>query len=332
MRVPFISEMGSLLRMTMRRTGGFVIALHEIPSERVARFVEGMKPAQPVPLDEVVRRRKEGKSCSGLFAITIDDGVGDNVRALSKLFHDRQWPATFYLPTQYLDTGEPMAFQLWWRLKPILPRKKLELESGVVDLSAAPAFRAFSRKMESMWYSERQEAYLPLTRDLARAVMKELKISAKELRAPAPITWAEVKQIGASGLVRFESHGVSHTAMSALTERELVTEMSASQQIISEHTGRACRHLCYPFGSLESIGSLAPKVARRFYDSASTMTLGSVDVADPWLLPRIPLYPTNSMLFARTKIFLKCWTGPTGAKWRGEREPESQTSGARAAQ
>lgn len=47
-------------------------------------------------------------------------------------------------------------------------------------------------------------------------------------------------------------------------------------------------------------------LAQRFYDSAVTMSLGSVDRADPWLLPRIPLYSKNSVLFARMKILLKC--------------------------
>jgi len=36
------------------------------------------------------------------------------------------------------------------------------------------------------------------------------------------------------------------------------------------------------------------------------MNLGHVDHANPWLLPRIPLYPKNSILFARLKILLKC--------------------------
>jgi len=36
------------------------------------------------------------------------------------------------------------------------------------------------------------------------------------------------------------------------------------------------------------------------------MTLGSVDGANRWLLPRIPLYPENSTRFAHMKILLKC--------------------------
>jgi hypothetical protein len=94
--------------------------------------------------------------------------------------------------------------------------------------------------------------------------------------------------------------------MSALTEKELVFELRHSRDVVTERTGRECRHLAYPFGSPRSIGSLAPAAAARFYDSATTMTLGHVDSADPWLLPRIPLHPENSALRARLKVLLKC--------------------------
>jgi glycosyltransferase involved in cell wall biosynthesis/peptidoglycan/xylan/chitin deacetylase (PgdA/CDA1 family) len=299
----------------MRLSGGFVIALHNIPPQRVADFVVGFSPARVIPLKELVQRRREGKSCFGLFAITVDDGVGDNVRALAQLFQDRMWPATFYLPTQYLDSGAPLAFQLWARLKPLLPRKKLELKSGLVDLSRPAAIEELSRKLEHMWYGQRIESYLPLTLELAEIVAREAAIK-KELQGPAPIAWQEVTELSRDDLISFESHGVSHAAMSALTEEEIVFEMRHSQQVIEGHTGRPCRHLCYPFGSPLSIGTLAPKLARRFYDSATTMSLGPVDFADPCLLPRIPLYPTNSVRFAQMKMLLKCSVlNPSVAKW-----------------
>jgi hypothetical protein len=94
--------------------------------------------------------------------------------------------------------------------------------------------------------------------------------------------------------------------MSSLADEELVFELKQSRDRISEHTGRPCRHLAYPFGSPQSIGSRAPAMAQQFYDSAVTMDLGHVDFADPWLLPRLPLYPENSKRFAQLKILLKC--------------------------
>jgi peptidoglycan/xylan/chitin deacetylase (PgdA/CDA1 family) len=283
-----------------------VLAFHEIPPERLAGFVDCLRPAQPVHLSELVQRSKECRSTSGLFAITVDDGVGDNVRALARLCLAKAWPVTFYIPTQYLDTGVGMTFQWWRHLKPLLPRKKLELTSGVIDLSRTRAIDGLSRKMEQLWYSQRLESYLPLMAELVAIVSRERGVTRKAIQPAPPITWREVADISRNDLIRFESHGVSHAAMSTLTEQELVFEMKHSRDLVTEHTGRPCRHLAYPFGNWQSIGAGAAAMAERFYDSAVTMNLGHVDSANPWLLPRIPLYPKNSILFARLKILLKC--------------------------
>src|SRR6266851_3510502 len=125
-----LSDMSLFRRFITGFSGGFVLAFHEIQPERLAEFADCLRPAQAIHLSELVQRSKERKSTSGLFAITVDDGVGDNVRDLARLFHARAWPATFYLPTQYLNTGEGMAFHWWRRLKPFLPHRKLESKSG----------------------------------------------------------------------------------------------------------------------------------------------------------------------------------------------------------
>ena len=283
-----------------------MLAFHEIPPERLAEFVDCFRPAQAIHLSELVQRSKERQSTSGLFAITVDDGVGENVRTLARLFLAKGWPATFFLPTRYLDTGEGMLFQWWKRLKPLLPRKKVELKSGVIDLSASNAADALSKKMELLWHSQRLESYLPLTMELAEIAIRETGLTRAAIQPPSPITWQEVADISKKDLIRFESHGVSHAAMSSLTEKELVFEMRHSRDLVTEHTGRPCRHLAYPFGNWQSIGARTAATAQRFYDSAVTMKLGHVDFANPWLLPRIPLYPENSIPFARLKILLKC--------------------------
>ena len=127
-----------------------------------------------------------------------------------------------------------------------------------------------------------------------------------EIEPPSPITWPEVEALSTHDLIRFESHGITHTAMSALTEEQIAFEMKQSRDLIAGHTGRQCRHLAYPYGGEESIGGLAPSIARRYYDSSVTMSPGRVEGTDPWLLPRIPFYAENSRSLARLKLLLKC--------------------------
>ena len=306
-----MAGVGFLPAVRERYSGGLVLAFHEIPPQRLAEFVDRLKPGQAVSLSELVKRNKARKPTSGLFAITVDDGVGDNVRALAQLFLARHWPATFYLPTRYIETGEGMAFQWWRRLQPVLPRRKLELRSGVLDLSRPGAVRALSKKMELLWHSQPLESYLPLIMELVDLITHEGLVSRAALQPNAPITWAEVRLLAGTGLIQFESHGVTHAAMSALREEELVSEMKHSRDVVTEQSGRPCRHLAYPFGSPLSIGTQAVAVAERFYDSAATMAMGGAARAHPWLLPRIPLYANNSITLAWMKTLFRysptCW-------------------------
>jgi peptidoglycan/xylan/chitin deacetylase (PgdA/CDA1 family) len=289
------------------RHSGFVLAFHVIPSEQLVAFVENLSPLQPIPLDELVRRVRQRKSTSGVFAITVDDGVGENVRAITSALAGRGWPATFYLPTHYIDTGQPMAFQWWAEIEQLLPSRTVHLPSGAFDLSCAAGRQALWDNMQSLWHTQRPESYCLTINELIDAALREHGISRESLNPPTPITWAEVSQLSCNGLFQFESHGVSHAAMSSLTAEEIKREMRQSKETIAQHTGRVCRHLAYPFGNPLSIGEIAPVLAQQVYDSAVTMTLGQADGAHPWLLPRIPLYPENSKLFAQCKILLTCY-------------------------
>ena len=313
-------------KLRMRLSSGFVLAFHDIQPDRLSELVDCIRPAQAVSLSELVKRNKAGKSTAGLFAITVDDGVGETVRGLTQLFRDRGWPATFYIATNYLDSKEGMVFQWWRNLLPFLPPRKIELKSGVIDLSRRGAIRDLSRKMEVMWHSQRMESYLPLTLELAEIAMRESGLDIDAIQPPEPITWPEVTEISRGDLIRFESHGVSHAAMSTLTDEELLFEMKYSRDRVSRYTGRPCRHLAYPFGSSRSIGPRAAHIAKTLYDSAATMTLGSVDSANPWLLPRIPLYPQNPTWYVNLKILLKCSrvNGLLGA--RGGELPIAETA------
>lgn len=291
-------------RLISSHSAGFIIAFHDIPPDPAAAFIEALHPLQPVPLPDLIQRKKT----TGLFAITVDDGVDGTVRGLSKLFIARQWPATFYLPTDYLDKREAMAWQWWRAILPLLPSRKIELKSAVLDLSRPGALEALAKSMERRWHADRLESYLPFTRELIDFVLAENNLARETLQPPVAITWPEVERLAANDLLRFESHGVTHAAMSSLNEGELDFELRHSRDTIAAHTGRECRHLAYPFGSWQSIGPRAAAAAARFYNSATTMTLGHIGGENPLLLPRIPLYPENSTRIARLKVLLKCTT------------------------
>jgi peptidoglycan/xylan/chitin deacetylase (PgdA/CDA1 family) len=279
--------------------GGYILAFHDLTAERFAALVTALVPDAPVHLDDLVTRVRRGESTRGLFAITVDDGVAATVRAVAAEANRRQWPVTFFLPTAYLDSGDAMPFQWLDAVSPWLSGLRIQTAEGTVDLTDTAARVAFLRRLTRLMYTRPADAYRPLILTL----VQEVRRRHPELRSPpAPISWAEVTELSASPMLRFESHGVTHTAVSGLPIRELDRELRESRDRIAEHTGRPCRYFCYPYGGEISIGREAPARVARYYSAAVTMTRGRLGGADPVLLPRIPLYSRDSGAVARLKV------------------------------
>src|SRR6266478_3762906 len=94
-----------------RRRGGVILVFHEITFDVLAAHLNHLAAMYTfVPLDEFVRRLAAQKSTVGLAVITFDDGLNTVTEAAASLATDHGWPMTFYLPTRYLDTGEPYWF------------------------------------------------------------------------------------------------------------------------------------------------------------------------------------------------------------------------------
>lgn len=264
--------------------GGFVAAYHDLPADRFVAQVEALAPNRPISLSELVLRLRQGKSTSGLFALTLDDGVGTTVRDIAQACEAHGWPVTFYLPSGYLDDGRGMPFQWLAQITPYLP----------ADFDM--------RGMERAMWTQPRELYEPVIQGLVAGLLSSGRVAEDQIQPPAPIPWEEVSQLSRNPLVNFGSHGVSHTALSALSEEGVERELRTSQDRISSHTGRPCRDFCYPFGGPESIGERVPALVQRFYDSATTMSRGRLKGADCSLLPRIPIYAKDDPKMARLKI------------------------------
>jgi peptidoglycan/xylan/chitin deacetylase (PgdA/CDA1 family) len=295
-------------KLIARKTHGFVTAFHDLPAEDMERLIDAFVGLEAVHLGELVDRAKAGKPTRGLFAITVDDGVHRSVTSIAALCIRRSWPVTFFLPTENLDTGAGSAYEWWRQIQPLLPGRKLELRSKVVAFERRADVTEMATEMERLWHSSPASSYRPFTMELVEALRQQLGVTTDYLRPLGVIPWSKVEELSRNDLINFESHGISHVALSALREDELDRELRASRDTVAQHTGKPCRHFAYPFGSVQSIGARAPVIARRYYDSAATMCMGSVDSANPWLLPRIPLYPKNSRLAARAKVLLHCVT------------------------
>ena len=283
------------------RRGGMILAFHDLPTESFVEQIDALGRERIVPLDELVTRLGAGKPTTGLLALTFDDGVGTVTRQVAAMAVRYQVPVTCYVPTAYLDDPGALTFQAWERVRVRLPRSELRLRTRLLDLRSERAMAAFVAEITHKLYARREEEFLPLVHELGDYLVDHGHATREDLRHPAPISWDEVTALSRDPLIRFESHGVSHRAMTGLNAKEIAQELRLSQQSIEAHTGTRCRHFCYPYGSLESIGREAPALVREHYDSAVTMVRGRIGRQDPALLPRVPLYARDTGNVARLK-------------------------------
>lgn len=288
-----------------RLFGGCVLAFHDLDADRFCGLVEAMAPGTVVPLDEIVARHRANRSTAGLFAITVDDGVGDTVRALSKVALRKQWPVTFFLPTAYIDTGNGMAFQWLDLLLEVVPRTLVPLPSGPIDLSTDADRARFDTRVRRLAYTRPMQEYEPLLEELKQHAAAAGWLADPHRTTPLPITTSEIAALASHSEIHFESHGVTHTAVCALSPAELDAELRDSRAHIAEWTGRPARHFCYPFGGPESIGTQAPMAVERVYESGVTMSRGRLGRRHAAQLPRIPLYARDTSDVVRLKLLAR---------------------------
>lgn len=285
-----------------RMRGGYVLAYHNLPGALFEQQIAALAPSRPIPLDELVERHARREPTGGLFAITFDDGVADTVRDIAAVARRRQWPVTFYLPTRYLDEPGGLPFQWLRAVERRAPDCTIELPGETIDLGTAEKRRELVKRLTRVMYTRPWAEYAPRLRAIADALVARGLVEPGALAAPAAVSWAEVETLARDAVLGFESHGISHTAVAALGPDELEHELASSRRIIAEHTGRECRHFCYPYGGPASIGDVAPTVVARHYRSATTMSRGRLGRHALPLLPRIPVYPHDDADQVRLKV------------------------------
>lgn len=289
-------------RARARWRGGVILAFHDLPTVAFGDQVKALGTYRVVSLTELVNRHRASKPTGGLLAITFDDGVRDVTHAAAKLAVANQWPITFYLPTHYLDDPQALAFHAWIRLRDTLPRAVLRLTSGEHDLREQAGVDRFITEMTSLLYESRNGEFLPRVRELREYMVENGQITDAALVHPAPISWDEVATLSRDPLVSFESHSVSHQPLARLSADEIETELRDSQRRITDCTSVPCRHFCYPYGSLATIGTAAPRTVSKYYDSGVTMVRGRVGGDEPELLSRVPIYTPDTPSVTRLKV------------------------------
>jgi peptidoglycan/xylan/chitin deacetylase (PgdA/CDA1 family) len=127
---------------------------------------------------------------------------------------------------------------------------------------------------------------------------------AGESSAPDPaeaLTWAQLAEAVATGLVTVGAHTHGHTDLSRATERVCQDEMARSKGLVEDRLDVACRHFAYPWAVASPV---ADRAARRLFDTAALDAWRSnrAGAVDPWRLGRTPVLASDGLAFFRAKV------------------------------
>jgi peptidoglycan/xylan/chitin deacetylase (PgdA/CDA1 family) len=118
---------------------------------------------------------------------------------------------------------------------------------------------------------------------------------------PDAITWSQLAEALATGLVTVGAHTHGHTDLSRASEQVCRDEMARSQELVEDRLGAACRHFAYPWAVASPT---ADRIARELFDSAALDAWRSnrAGAVDPWRLGRTPVLASDGMAFFRAKV------------------------------
>jgi peptidoglycan/xylan/chitin deacetylase (PgdA/CDA1 family) len=220
-------------------------------------------------------------------AITFDDGWRDNYQFAYPLLRQANAPATVYLVSDFVGTH----YSFWPnRLARILAGAdddvRARLPEWLRSLLPARADALSTAEIDNVisQCKGRSDAQM-------LAVVGELEgAGATPGQADRDLmSWEEIREMQASGFIRFGSHTRRHTRLSLVSGSDaLQDEVIGSREVIDRKLGSVPRTFCYPNGDTSP---QAIATVRSAYQGAVTTAHGwNAPTSDPFVLNRIGVH------------------------------------------
>jgi peptidoglycan/xylan/chitin deacetylase (PgdA/CDA1 family) len=173
----------------------------------------------------------------------------------------------------------------------------LTLDEALVDGAAGGVVLSFDDG-----YADFYDTTLPLLlRYRVPAVLYLATASVDDATIDGAITWSQLREATATGLVTIGSHTHRHVDLSTATPVEAEDELTRSKDLIEDRLDMPCSHFAYPFARQ---ASQAEPIIRKLFRSSAvdawrTNRSGRIDV---FRLGRTPVLRSDGQAFFRAKV------------------------------
>lgn len=231
--------------MVMNEPNGFYPATSILDFEKqIAHLAKNYK---IITLDEIVDRVRNRDSIRRCVAITFDDGFRDNYEYAYPILRKYNVPATIFLATQCIETGDAP-----WFIK----LRYIFMKTNKTDCRLSSEGRDVSMRMgtskEKYVASERIMGFLKNCSDgerssLLNRLVKELGILDFGRLDNLMLNWDQIREMSGHGF-SFGAHTVNHPVLAAIPIDEAEREISESKKTIEEKIGKPVNTFAFPFG------------------------------------------------------------------------------------
>jgi peptidoglycan/xylan/chitin deacetylase (PgdA/CDA1 family) len=209
-------------------------------------------------VEDLVTRARGGSLPRNALAITFDDGYRDNLTHAAPILARYGLPATIFLTTGWIGTGEvPWFDQVALALKGTR-RVLFEAPWGETVSVATPPER-----IRALYRSLGYLKQLPDTefrRDLQQ-VLHALGPTKSDGLRDLMLTWAEVRTLAGMNF-SIGAHTVTHPILSKVGPRRAWEEIQGSKAMIESACGRPPRAFAYPNGRPEDYNHTITQMVR----------------------------------------------------------------------
>jgi len=219
--------------------------------------------ANPVSLDQIADAVTQGSTLpERAVAVTFDDGFSDTFETAFPLLSRHEIPATIFVSTGYIDSLEPLWFELTAHLMLRIPPRSIVMKGCASGLPTADdetarreSIATLHRLLKACDNARRGELVDEWRRRFAA------QIDARAMELGRSIARPQIEEMARHG-ISFGSHTISHPNLFLASDETIEHELRDSKAALEALLGRSVRCLAYPFGVPGTYDARAMRIAR----------------------------------------------------------------------